>query len=287
MNGKMKEEKSQELQKLSPRGLNAPFERFDLRSDSGFLKERDRLFDGYLPRQWWHQLHLGGPGALGGHHLLPFAGKSPNVERWQARNKGRVAMKQGAILLVDDEQLIVDSLARELICEWGDLTVARALGGNEAIDRINNGCFDLVVTDLLMPETDGFQVLEAAKRKDAQTMVIILTGYADLEAAIAALRLGADDFLQKSCDPDELLWRIASCLDKQELQRKIAFYENILPMCSYCRKIRDDQPGAPGEGNWYSLEEYLDRVKGVSVSHGCCPECFNREVLSQLPNKRP
>lgn len=194
-------------------------------------------------------------------------------------------MKQRAILLVDDEQLIVDSLARELTCAAENLTVARALGGNEAIDRINNGCFDLVVTDLQMPETDGLQVLKAAKLKDTQTLVIILTGYADLEAATAALRLGADDFLQKPCDPDELLYRIVNCLGKQDLQRKIAFYENILPVCSYCRKIRDDQPGAPGEGSWYSLEEYLDRAKGISVSHGCCPECFKREVLSQFPIK--
>lgn len=80
MNGKKKEEKTQELQKLSPRGLNAPFERFDLWSDSGFFKEMDRIFDEYLPRRWWHQLHLGGPGPLGGHHLAPFAGKSPSVD---------------------------------------------------------------------------------------------------------------------------------------------------------------------------------------------------------------
>lgn len=192
-------------------------------------------------------------------------------------------MKQHGILLVDDEQLIVDSLARELTCDASHLTVARALGGAEAIDRINNGCFDLVVTDLQMPQTDGFEVLKAAKRKDAQTMVIILTGYADLGAAIAALRLGADDFLQKPCDPDELLLRISNCLDKQDLQKKLAFYEKILPMCSYCRKIRDDQPGAPGEGRWYSLEEYLDRVQGVSVSHGCCPTCCERVLSSQLP----
>lgn len=194
-------------------------------------------------------------------------------------------MKQHSILLVDDEQLIVDSLARELTCDGSHLTVDRALGGAEAIDRINNGCFDLVVTDLQMPQTDGFEVLKAAKKKDAQTMVIILTGYADLEAAIAALRLGADDFLQKPCDPGELLWRISKCLDKQDLQRKLAFYEKILPVCSYCRKIRDDRPGAPGGGHWHSLEEYLNRVQGVSVSHGCCPECYERVLSSQFPNK--
>lgn len=190
-------------------------------------------------------------------------------------------MKQHSILLVDDEQLIVDSLARELTCGGGDLAVTRALGGDEGIRQINNQCFDVVVTDVQMPGTDGFQVLRAAKQKDAQTMVIILTGHASLEVAIDALRTGADDFLQKPCDPDELLYRISNCLDKQDLQRKIAFYENILPVCSYCRKIRDDSQGKPGEGQWYSLEEYMLRVKGLNVSHGCCPECFAREMYGQ------
>jgi len=109
-------------------------------------------------------------------------------------------------------------------------------------------------------------------------MVVILTGYADLDSAIDALRLGADDFLQKPCDIDELLCRISNCFVKQELQRQVAFYEKILPVCAYCRKIRDDRQGEPGEGNWYILEEYFKTVKGVNVSHGCCPECFSKEM---------
>jgi len=79
-NDKKKEEKSQQLQKMSPRGLNSPSERFDLWSDSGFFKEMDRMFAEYLPRRWWHQFHLGGPGPLEGGHLAPFAGKSPSVD---------------------------------------------------------------------------------------------------------------------------------------------------------------------------------------------------------------
>jgi len=196
-------------------------------------------------------------------------------------------MKKRAILLVDDEQLIIDSLARELICDGGNLAVTRALGGDEGIRQINSQNFDVVVTDLQMPGTDGFQVLKAAKQKDVETMVIILTGHANLEVAIDALRTGADDFLQKPCDSDELLYRITNCLGKQDLQRKIAFYENILPVCSYCRKIRDDPQGAPGEGQWYSLEEYMLRVQGLNVSHGCCPECFDREIYAQLHSQEP
>ena len=71
-----------------------------------------------------------------------------------------------------------------------------------------------------MPGVDGFQVLKAAKRKDPQTMVIISTGDADLESSIDALRLGANDFLQKPYDTDELLYRMSNCFAKQDFLRK-------------------------------------------------------------------
>jgi YesN/AraC family two-component response regulator len=185
-------------------------------------------------------------------------------------------MDRKSILIVDDEQLILDSLYRDLTVEAIGFAVTLATSGEEAIAKINSRSWDLVITDLVMPGLDGFQVLKAAKRKDPQIMVIILTGYADMQFAIDALRLGSDDFLQKPCDTDELLYRMANCFVKQELQRKVALYENILPVCSYCKKIRYDPPGEHGAGHWYNLEEFFTQVKGVNCSHGCCPDCYAR-----------
>jgi HSP20 family protein len=79
MSDKKNEEKKQEVQKVEPRGLASPFERFDLLSDSGFFKEMDRFFEDYLPRRWRHA-NLGWPGRLAGHGMLPFEGKSPSVD---------------------------------------------------------------------------------------------------------------------------------------------------------------------------------------------------------------
>ena len=182
-----------------------------------------------------------------------------------------------SLLVVDDEPTILNSLFRELT-ESG-FEVATAASGEEALARIEHGFFDLVVTDLSMPGLDGLQVLKAAKQRGLQTMVIILTGYGALESAVDALRLGADDFLQKPCDTDELLYRMSNCFVKQELLRKIALYEKFLPVCSYCNKIRDDQQGAHGKGRWYSPEEYFKKAKGVvRVSHGCCPDCYAEQM---------
>ena len=195
----------------------------------------------------------------------------------------QVSKKQKSLLVVDDEPSILSSLARELAI--ADLEVTTAASGEEAVAKINTRFFDLVVTDLLMPGLDGFQVLKAAKQKNLQTIVIILTGYGAVEAAIDALRLGADDFLQKPCDTDELLYRISNSSVKQELLRKIALYENFLPVCCYCKKIRDDRLGVQGGGSWYKLEDYLTKTKGVKVSHGCCPDCFAEQMKTLHPDQ--
>jgi DNA-binding NtrC family response regulator len=188
-------------------------------------------------------------------------------------------MKRKSLLLADDEQLVLHSFSRELTSE--SLKVTLAADGQQAVSLIKSDHFDIIVTDLLMPGLDGFQVLKAAKQKDVRTIVIILTGYGDMESAVDALRLGADDFLQKPCDPNELLYRISSCLVKQDLQKRIALYEKFLPVCSYCRKIRDDRQGEHGKGPWYTLEEYFHKASGGYVSHGCCPDCFAEQMQFQ------
>jgi DNA-binding NtrC family response regulator len=195
-------------------------------------------------------------------------------------------MTRKSILLVDDERIIRDSLARELASDVLNFETALAASGEEAMAKINARSFDLVITDLNMPGADGFQVLKACKRKDAQILVIVVTGYADLDSAIDALRLGADDFLQKPYDTDELLYRMSNCFVKQELQRKKRLYENILPICTYCSKIRGDRQDMNSDEPWYSLEEYFNTVEKVHISHGCCPDCFAARMSDNALGKK-
>jgi DNA-binding NtrC family response regulator len=185
-------------------------------------------------------------------------------------------MKQKSILLVDDEKFILSSLSRELASD--NFKVTQAASGEIALAKLEEDSFDLVITDLRMPGVSGFQVLEASKRRNERTMVIILTGYADLDSAVDALRSGADDFLQKPCDIDELLCRISNCVAKQDLQRRVAQYEDILPVCWYCKKIRNDRSEMPDTGRWQSVEEYFNTVRKGHVTHGCCPDCFTQQM---------
>ncbi|MDD2462646.1 MAG: response regulator [Desulfobulbus sp.] len=123
------------------------------------------------------------------------------------------------ILFVDDEAVIRQSIRYELTLEGFQVTSVAS--GDEAIEILEKERFDIVITDLMMPGTDGFGVLKACKRLTPMTGVIILTGYGDMRSAIDALRLGADDFTLKPCDVDELLFRIRRCLDKQNLLKTL------------------------------------------------------------------
>ena len=125
-----------------------------------------------------------------------------------------------SILIVDDEEILRKSFVRELSVEH--FAVTAVAGGSEAITALENRQFDLVITDLMMPEIDGFGVLKAVKKIAPQTSVIILTGYGDMRSAIDALRLGADDFALKPCETEELVFRIQRCREKQSLLQKLA-----------------------------------------------------------------
>ncbi|WP_051554295.1 response regulator [Desulfobulbus elongatus] len=124
------------------------------------------------------------------------------------------------ILFVDDEDVIRASLSRELRMERFAVTAVGS--GDEAVAALDSAAYDLVLTDLMMPGTDGFGVLKAVKRRVPMTGVIILTGYGDMASAIDALRLGADDFALKPCDVEELVFRIRRCLEKRTLLQELS-----------------------------------------------------------------
>ncbi len=179
-----------------------------------------------------------------------------------------------SILLVDDEEVILNSIGKDLRQENCDVTLAAS--GEEAISLLGSNQFDLVVTDLSMHGIDGLQVLKEAKKINSLTGVIILTGYGDMTSAIDALRLGADDYLLKPCESDELILRIQRCIEKLMAFQKVNFYEKILPVCIYCKNIRDDAGTEPGKGKWLQMEEYMHIKSGTDISHCCCPVCYEK-----------
>lgn len=175
------------------------------------------------------------------------------------------------ILIVDDDKIALDLLENALNKVGYEITTAES--GDEAVDKLKFGNYDLLITDLVMEGLDGIGVLKEAKKIDPEISVIVLTGHGNLESAIDALRLSADDYLLKPCNFDELFLRISYCHKTREMRKKIKLYEDILPICSVCKEIRDDTGKNPGEGKWMSIETYITKKTGVLMSHTLCHEC--------------
>jgi diguanylate cyclase (GGDEF)-like protein len=132
---------------------------------------------------------------------------------------GAGEMREGRILVVDDSA-VVRAIVSAMLRKVG-YSVVEAVNGAQALAIIARESFDVVVTDLRMPEKDGFEVLEAVKRSSLHTEVIILTGThaKDVSAAVRALRLGAHDFLTKPpAGPHDVIVTVDRALEKKRLK---------------------------------------------------------------------
>ncbi len=123
------------------------------------------------------------------------------------------------ILLVDDEE--GTRLALGWTLENRGFSVTTADNGVDALKKMNGSSFDLVITDLVMEEMGGMDLLEQIKKQRLETAVIILTGFGNVVSAVQTLKLGADDYIQKPCDVEELCDRIGKVLEKQDLIKQV------------------------------------------------------------------
>ena len=122
------------------------------------------------------------------------------------------------ILIVDDEPRMRDSL-KTLLSNEG-FEVQTGCGGQEAIQCLGKNDFDLVLLDLVMPDSDGHEIMDQIKRQSPETLVVIITGHASVESSILALTNGACDFLTKPFEHDELLKRVQNALDQRRLKNE-------------------------------------------------------------------
>ena len=133
--------------------------------------------------------------------LLPYAFLLFKVEIYQMSDHPK-------ILAIDDEEVIVDSIVRLLSAEG--LHVDGSLNAGDALKQIERNKYRLIITDLMMPEMDGFQLLTELHKLNIHVPVIVTTGYSTVENAVKSLYKGAIDFLPKPFTVDELL----SCVQR-------------------------------------------------------------------------
>ena len=128
-------------------------------------------------------------------------------------NTGVIMSDTPKILIVDDEPRLCSSL-KALLSHQG-YEAHTSTGGKQAMESLAGNGFDLVLLDIVMPDVDGYQVMDYMDRRSLKTPVIFITGHACVDSAVAALRGGAYDYLRKPLDYEELLKTVENAVDQK------------------------------------------------------------------------
>lgn len=204
------------------------------------------------------------------------------------------------IVVVDDtpENLTV---LRQILTEHG-YRVRPALSGEIALKTIQAELPDLILLDIVMPDMDGYEVCKKLKSDKAtrDIPVIFISALKEVDDKMRAFSHGGVDYISKPFQAEEVLARIHTHLTLYSLVNRLADknarlqkaldevkqLRGLLPICSGCKKIRDDK------GYWNILESYIEKHSDASFSHGMCPDCIkdlygDQDWFIQKQNNHP
>ena len=122
------------------------------------------------------------------------------------------------ILIVDDEEIVIKSCLR--ILADGDYETDAVMDGWEALKKIDENVYDVVILDIMMPKIDGLEVLQQVKERHPDIDVIMVTGLSQIQTAVRSMKLGAFDYLSKPFDPDELKLVVDRALERRLLMQE-------------------------------------------------------------------
>ncbi len=206
--------------------------------------------------------------------------------------------------VVDDDPVSLKLVGTVLEKHGYDVRVHSS--AEELLDGIGSGCDEslpepgrsaggmLVVADWNMPGMSGLQLCDVLRRRMAErgayVYFVMLTSNIEHESLLQAFESGVDDYLTKPCNPAELIARIRAgtrmlmlhedlrrkVKELEEALKRIRQLEELIPICSYCGRIRDDK------NYWNRVEEYLEQRTGSRFTHGICPDCYEKHIRPQL-----
>jgi len=203
------------------------------------------------------------------------------------------------VLVADDDRIAAVVLAQTLERWEFDVTVVG--DGASAWQHLERSTDPtLAVLDRMMPEVDGAEVCRRVRHQmpNANMYLVLLTSLGSGGDVVSGLDAGADDYVTKPFDVDELRARInvgvrvIALQDKlnqrvAELQAALANVKQLhglLPICSYCKRIRGD------DQYWQQVESYIAARSDAQFSHGICPPCYEKleaEIEEQRKRMRP
>lgn len=194
------------------------------------------------------------------------------------------------ILIAEDDPVSRRLLENTLAKGGYEVTVTK--DGTEAFETLKRKETPrLAILDWMMPGMDGVEICSRIHETSTEPVyIILLSSRSAKEDMVEGLEAGADDYLTKPFDPEELMVRIRVGERLLQLQLALAqrvkqledalahvrHLQGLLPICSYCKKIRDEK------NYWHQVEEYITHHADVNFSHGFCPDCYERFVKPQL-----
>jgi phosphoserine phosphatase RsbU/P len=183
------------------------------------------------------------------------------------------------ILIVDDDTTSLIVLSATLK-KLGHQIVATASGA-EALIHFDTMNVPVLISDMVMPELDGLELCRRVRalNRPRYTYIILLTSVGGKSGYLEGMKAGADDFITKPFDEEQLAARLGVAQRILGLQSQVSQLSGLLPICSQCKKVRDDR------NYWQQVESYVAQRSEVTFSHGYCPDCL-KEALSAVDRMR-
>lgn len=195
------------------------------------------------------------------------------------------------VLIAEDDASYRNILNYQL--KWAGYEVVTAENGAAAWDAFKeNDPPQIVILDWMMPEMDGLEVCRRIRQQPSATPVyiIMLTAKTNKTDIVQGLEAGANDYILKPFHAGELRARVQVGMTVVNLQRSLAarivelekmvahvkLLQGVLPICSYCKKIRDDR------NYWQAVESYISQYSDARFSHGICPDCYESFVKEEI-----
>lgn len=163
---------------------------------------------------------------------------------------------------------------------------------SSGVDLLGKKNFDVILSDLGLPDSKGIETFETFHSLYPDIPVIVLTGLDNENTALGAVQNGAQDYLVKGrIDTRQLIRSIQYAIERQKLLtelekrlKEIKTLQGLLPICAWCRNIRDDK------GYWKNLETYIHENTDTTFTHGICPKCMKKvegELCKELRKEKP
>ncbi|MGE0456236.1 MAG: PleD family two-component system response regulator [Vicinamibacteria bacterium] len=197
------------------------------------------------------------------------------------------------VLVVDDSAVSRKVLVRQI--EALGHTVVAAENAEAALVALEDA-YSVVISDWNMPGMSGVDLVRRIRADETRRVaeglgrryayLILLTARDDKQSYLEGMAAGADDFLSKAFEHEQLLTRLKVAERISQLQAEVNQLSGLLPICSFCKKIREaGDEGSLLPPTWVPVEAYVSQRIDASFTHSICPDCYATRIKPQLGNQ--